>query len=302
MSSATITFPLLGDWAAFNFSRYFEVFGFKIYWYGVIIAFGFLLAAIYAIRRSKEFGLTEDNVLEMLICAVPAAIVFARLYFVVFAMSPDGTNRYFQNPAEIFAIRDGGLAIYGGVIGAVLAVFIYARVRKASFGSMVDLGGLGLLIGQAIGRWANFVNRECYGYETDVPWKMGLTLGDTTIYVHPTFLYESLWNAAGFVLLHIYSKKWGRRYNGQLFVMYLGWYGLGRFFIEGMRTDSLYFFGTGLRTSQVLALLCLVGAVLFHILFIKRKGRPALETEEPANDTDAVADEPASDADANEQE
>lgn len=251
---------------------------FKIYWYGIIIAIGFLLAAIYAIKRSKDFGLTEDNILEMLICAVPLGIVFARLFYVVFAASPDGTNKYFENPIEIFAIRDGGLAIYGGVIGAVLAVFIYSKVRKVNFSSMVDVGGLGLLIGQSVGRWANFVNRECFGYETNVPWKMGLTLGEETIYVHPTFLYESLWNAVGFLALHIYSKKGERKYRGQIFVMYLGWYGLGRFFIEGMRTDSLYFFSTGLRISQVIGMACLLCSITIHIIVVLKSRRTSNNT------------------------
>lgn len=273
MDNATITFPLLGDWATFNFSRYFTVFGFKIYWYGVIIALGFLLAAIYIIKRSKYFGITEDNVLEALICAIPIAVIFARLFFVVFSTDSDGYNKYYENPIEILYIRDGGLAVYGGVIGGVLAAYIYSRVKKLKFGLLVDAGGLGLLIGQAIGRWGNFTNREAYGYETDVPWKMGLTLKGETIYVHPTFLYESLWNALGFLLLHIYSVKRERKYSGQLFVMYLGWYGFGRFFIEGMRTDSLYFLGTSIRTSQMLALLCVVGSVVIHIILLKKSSR-----------------------------
>lgn len=297
MGNATITFPMLGEWASFDFSRYFTVFGFKIYWYGVIIAFGFLLAALYVMRRSKEFGLTEDNILEMLLCAVPAAIVFARLYYVVFATSADGTNFYFQNPARIFAIRDGGLAIYGGIIGAVLAVFIYAKLRKVRFGALVDVGGMGLLIGQAIGRWANFVNRECYGYDTDVPWKMGLTTDAGTFYVHPAFLYEFLWNAVGFLLLHFYTKKWRQtkglrqRYSGQIFVMYLAWYGLGRFFIEGMRTDSLYLLSTGLRASQLLALLCVVCAIIFHIIYtVVRKVEPHTDVSESEAEAETVSE------------
>jgi len=268
MSSATITFPLLG--LSFEFANSFTVFGFRIYWYGVIIALGFLLGALYALWRAKDIGLTQENILDMLICAAPAAIIFARLYYVLFYQW-GGENKYFQDPIQILYIRDGGLAIYGGIIGAVLAVVIYAKVKKVSLGALLDVGGLGLLIGQAVGRWGNFANREAYGIETGVPWRMGLTLEGATIYVHPTFLYESVWNALGFVLLHLFSKKKKQRYSGQVFLLYMIWYGLGRFWIEGMRTDSLYLFGTGLRISQVLAALAVVVGAALNFWFLKRE-------------------------------
>lgn len=271
MDSSTITFPILGEWATFNFSRFFTIFGFKIYWYGVIIAIGVLLGILYVVKRCGQFGLKEDNVVDALIFGLPSGIICARLFFVIFSTDSSGANEYFENPIKIFAIRDGGLAIYGGVIGAVLAIFIYSRVKRVSFASLADLTGLGLLIGQTVGRWANFVNRECYGFETSVPWKMGLTLGDVTTYVHPTFLYESLWNLIGFVLLHFYSKRGGRRFKGQIFLMYLGWYGIGRFYIEGMRTDSLYFFTTGIRTSQLIALLCVAVSITAQVVIIIRR-------------------------------
>lgn len=270
MGSATITFPLLEDWATFNFSRFFTVFGFKIYWYGVIITVGVLLGVVYIIKRCDQFGLKEDNIIDALICGVPTGIVFARLFYVVFSTDSNGVNRYFQNPIEILFTRDGGLAIYGGVIGAVLAIFIYSKIKKVSFGSLADVLGLGLLIGQAVGRWANFTNRECYGFDTTVPWKMGLTLDGVTTYVHPTFLYESIWNVIGLIILHIYSKRSRHRFKGQIFLLYLGGYGIGRFFIEGMRTDSLYFFGTGIRTSQLIALLCIAISGVIQIVIVKR--------------------------------
>ena len=251
-----ISFPGLG--LSFNPDRAaFSIGGKPIYWYGIIIAAGFLLAVLYAMRRCKQFGLTQDNIIDMLICAVPSAIVCARLYYCVFEW-----DLYKDDPIQILNIRNGGLAIYGGVIGAVLAVLIFTKVKKIRTAAMLDIGGLGLLIGQSIGRWGNFINREAFGTTTDSFLRMGLTdASGATIYVHPTFLYESLWNALGLLILHVLSKR--RKYDGQIFVMYLGWYGLGRVFIEGLRTDSLYLMGTNLRVSQLLAGICVVFAVVY---------------------------------------
>lgn len=251
-----ISFPGLG--LSFNPSRVAFSIGSKdFYWYGIIIAAGFLLAVAYALRRSKQFGLTQDNIIDMLICAVPSAIVFARAYYCLFEW-----KLYRDDPIRVLYIWEGGLAIYGGVIGAVLAVVIFTKVKKLKTSAMLDIGGLGLLIGQSVGRWGNFINREAHGGVTDSFLRMGLTdVAGTTVYVHPTFLYESLWNALGLLILHFVSKR--RKYDGQIFVMYLGWYGLGRVFIEGLRTDSLYLAGTNLRVSQLLAGLCVIFAVVF---------------------------------------
>ena len=263
--SAPITFPNLG--ISLDPSPVaFTIGGKSIYWYGIIIAVGFLLAVIYACKRAPQFGLTEDHILDMLLCAVPAAIICARLYYCIFYW-----ELYRDNPISILYIWEGGLAIYGGVIGAVIAVWIYSRVKKVKLGPMLDIGGLGLLIGQMIGRWGNFMNREAHGSVTDSFLKMGLTDASGAVtYYHPTFLYESLWNLAGFLLLHVYSKK-RRHYDGEIFTMYVAWYGLGRAWIEGLRTDSLYLFGTGLRVSQLLAILsCLVAAgLLIYNLYIR---------------------------------
>lgn len=251
-----ISFPGLG--LSFNPSRVaFSIGGKDFYWYGIIIAVGFLLAVAYALKRCRQFGLTQDNIIDMLICAVPTAIVFARAYYCLFAW-----DIYRDNPIRVLFIWEGGLAIYGGVIGAALAVIIFTKVKKIRTSAMLDIGGLGLLIGQSIGRWGNFINREAHGGATDSFLRMGLTDSTgTTIYVHPTFLYESLWNALGLLILHFVSKR--RKYDGQIFVMYLGWYGLGRVFIEGLRTDSLYIGNTNLRVSQLVAGLCVVFAVVF---------------------------------------
>jgi phosphatidylglycerol:prolipoprotein diacylglycerol transferase len=253
-----ISFPGLG--LSFNPSRVAFSIGAKaIYWYGIIIAVGFLLAVFYALRRCDQFGLTQDNIIDMLICAVPAAIIGARAYYCIFSWS-----LYRDDPIRVLYIWEGGLAIYGGVIGAVLGLLLYTKVKKVKTSAMLDIGGLGLLIGQSIGRWGNFMNREAFGAATDSFLRMGLTdaSGNVTYY-HPTFLYESLWNALGLLLLHFYSKR--RKFDGQVFIMYLGWYGLGRVFIEGLRMDSLYVGGTNLRVSQLVAGLCFLCAAGFLI-------------------------------------
>lgn len=254
----TISFPGLG--LSFNPSRIAFSIGSKpIYWYGIIIAAGFLLAVYYAMKRADQFGLTQDNIIDMLICAVPLAIIGARAYYCIFSW-----GLYKDDPIRVLYIWEGGLAIYGGVIGAVIGLFIYTKVKKVKASAMLDIGGLGLLIGQSIGRWGNFMNREAFGAETTSFLRMGLTdANGVTIYVHPTFLYESVWNALGLLILHFYSKR--RKFDGQIFLMYLGWYGLGRMFIEGLRTDSLYVGSSNLRVSQLLAGICFLGVVIFLV-------------------------------------
>lgn len=260
-----ITFPNLG--ISVNPSRVaFNVLGKDIYWYGIIIAAGFLLAVIYAMRRAPSFGLTEDNILDMLFVAVPLAIVCARLYYCIFYW-----DLYRDNPIAILYVWEGGLAIYGGVIGAVIGVAIFCRVKKLPIGPLLDVGSLGLLIGQMIGRWGNFMNREAHGAVTDGFFKMGIAdaAGNVTYY-QPTFLYESVWNLVGFVALHFYSKR--RKFDGEVFLLYLAWYGLGRAWIEGLRTDSLYLFNTGIRVSQLLAALSCVAsiAVLVYVRVVRK--------------------------------
>ena len=256
---------MFGEDAVINPSTHFSLFGKNIYWYGVLIAVGFVLAVLYALKRCKEFGLTQDNILDGLIVATPIGIIGARLYYVIF------------NPADYFGpgkwgnivkIWEGGLAIYGGVIATVLTLILVCRIRKISLASLLDIVSLGFLIGQCIGRWGNFFNREAYGAETDVFCRMGLHYTSGTIYVHPTFLYESIWNLAGFVILHFVSKK-HRRFKGQIFVCYLGWYGLGRYFIEALRTDSLYLGSTDIRVSQLLAALCFGVAAVFLLASLR---------------------------------
>ncbi len=253
-----ISFPGLGI-DQMNPPDGFSVFGFEIKFYGVLIALGVLLAVLYAMRRSKQFGLTSDDVLNIIIIGLPFAILGARAYYIAF---------YPGTPwSDFFKIRNGGLAIYGGVLGAVAALLVYFLSSKKRRGKLLpsfDLCGIGLLIGQSIGRWGNFFNREAYGAQTNCFLRMGL-LGETYpgewSYWHPTFLYESVWNLVGLVLLHFLSKK--RRFDGQVFVYYLAWYGLGRVWIEGLRTDSLWW--GGFRVSQVLAGATFAAAALLLI-------------------------------------
>jgi phosphatidylglycerol:prolipoprotein diacylglycerol transferase len=271
LQGVEISFPLFGDQFVINPPTYFNIFGMTIYWYAVIIALGFILAMLYILKRRNEFGLTQDNILDMFIICVPSGIIGARLYYVIF-----NPANYF-GPGKwlnIFNTREGGLAIYGGVIAAVIAVIVYSRKKKIPTAVFLDVGALGLLIGQAVGRWGNFMNREAYGGNTVLPWKMGLISDSETLYVHPTFLYESLWNIVGLILIHIFTKKY-RRYDGQAFLLYLAWYGFGRFWIEGLRTDSLYLFSTNIRISQLVAVLTFGAAVYILTRQKLRKKMPA---------------------------
>lgn len=257
----SIYFPGLG--LEINPPSTFEIFGLSIHLYGLIIAAGLVLAAVYGMRRAPRFGLTEDHILDGVLWVTPFAIVCARLYYCVFEW-----QRYAANPLSILYIWEGGLAIYGGVIGAAIGIVVYCRVRHLKIGAVMDVVSLGFLIGQAIGRWGNFFNREAHGGVTDSFLRMGImdpVTGEYTFY-HPTFLYESVWNAAGFVLLHFLSKK--RKYDGQIALGYLAWYGFGRMIIEGMRTDSLWW--GPFRVSQVLAGLTFVaGAAALIVLHFR---------------------------------
>lgn len=243
-----IAFPRLG--LEFTLNRVaFSLFGKDIYWYGIIICAGFLLAVWYLNTRVSQFGFTSDHLVDCLLLCVPAGVIGARIYYVAFEW-----DYYSRHLGEIIAIWQGGIAVYGSVIGVVLALWGYSRYKKLPLGGLCDVAALGLLIGQCIGRWGNFVNGEAYGGVTGLPW--GMTI-DGASPVHPTFLYESLWNLAGFAALHSYSKK--RKFEGELALLYVAWYGLGRAWIEGLRTDSLYL--GPVRVSQLLAAVSCAAAV-----------------------------------------
>ena len=257
-----ISFPSLG--LTMNPPRSIEIGSFSIYYYGILIALGMALAVAYASRRSKEFGIKEDTLLDGVLWVTPFAILCARAYYCAFTW-----ESYAANPISVLDIRSGGLAIYGGVIGAAVGVTVFCRRRKISLPALLDLCALGFLIGQSIGRWGNFFNREAFGAETASFLRMGLmsAYSGKVTYYHPTFLYESLWNAAGFLLLHKLSKK--RKFDGQIALSYAAWYGLGRTFIEGLRTDSLYL--GPFRVSQLLAAVSCIAAVLVLVLQMRKK-------------------------------
>lgn len=244
----------------------FNVFGKDIYWYGLIIAIGFIAAYCYMSARSKAFGLTTDHIIDLLLWVVPIGIVCARLYYCVFNWSV-----YRDNPISCLYIWEGGLAIYGGVLGGLFGIYLFSKISKIPFAVLGDMAAFGVIIGQIFGRWGNFMNREAHGGETTFILRMGLVGGDgVTRYYHPTFLYESLWNLVGLVLMHWLSKK--RKFDGQMLLTYFLWYGLGRAWIEGMRTDSLYLFNTGIRVSQLLALLFVIFsiAMFWYVLKVKK--------------------------------
>ena len=250
---AIISFPMLGESFSLNPSGTYTLFGHTFYWYGAIIGLGFVLAVIYCLRRGpKEFGVSADTLTDVVILALPAGIIGARLYYVLCHWSNYVGDTALQTLWNCCKIWEGGTAIPGGLIVGVLAIWLYSRKKKIPFGAIMDCLVFGLLIGQIIGRWSNFMNREYIGEVTDIFCRMGLTVGDTTYYVHPLFLYESLWNLVGFIALSVWSKRGGRQYDGQATLLYFIWYGLIRFLLEPLRTSPLLIPGTTLRASQVL--------------------------------------------------
>ena len=277
MTDSPIRFPgLLGDWEFTLSSKALDI-GNGIYWYGILIAAGLLIAVWFCMKQRHKYGITEDNLLDSVLWGIPCGVIGARLYYVIFYLDSFRNAEGKLDLREVIAIWDGGLAIYGGIIAVVLVVFFLSRRGKFKLWAMMDLVVMGLLIGQAVGRWGNFMNREAFGSETTMPWRMQLTLtSGRVVEVHPTFLYESLWNVVGLLLiLFIVSKA--RRFDGENTCFYFLWYGVGRFWIEGLRTDSLYLFnwtiaGQPIRVSQALSLVMIV--VSLALLFYNVKVRP----------------------------
>jgi phosphatidylglycerol:prolipoprotein diacylglycerol transferase len=290
-SSSSITFPGLG--ISINPPEGLLIGAFSIHFYGVIIALGLMLAVIYGLKRSKQFGLKEDDILDGVLWIVPLSIVFARAYYCVFSW-----DRFADNPIRVLYVWEGGIAIYGAVIGAALGVVGFSLIKKVKLGAVLDLVALGFLIGQSIGRWGNFFNREAYGAETESFLRMGLLLtpsGTQTLqmrYYHPTFLYEALWNAVGFAALHFLSKK--RRYDGQIALGYAAWYGLGRTLIEGLRTDSLYW--GDFRVSQLLAAISCFAAATALVVLAFRKHSPEKLYVNAVAAREALAEEQSAEA------
>ena len=278
----SIAFPNLGIYLE-NVGKSIEVFGFEIAFYGIAIGIGVIAGILMAEYEAKRTGQNPDHYYELASFAVILSVIGARIYYVIFAW-----DQYKNDIWSIFNIRQGGLAIYGGVITAILCMLVYSKIKKLSFGQILDTVGPGLLIGQIIGRWGNFFNREAFGEYTDNLLAMRLPLdavrkSDVTelmrehlevidgieyIQVHPTFLYEGLWNF-GVLMFLLYWRK-HKKFQGEIFFMYLLGYGLGRFWIEALRTDQLILFGTGLAVSQVLALVMVVVSSI-AIVVIRKK-------------------------------
>lgn len=276
MNAGDIAFPNLGIYLE-NVPKSFTVFGFTIAFYGVIIGIGMMAGLMMALREAKVSGQDPEIYWDFFLYAVIFSIIGARIYYVVFAW-----DYYKDNLLSIFNTRNGGLAIYGAVIAAFLTLLVYSRVKKTNFMQMADTGVLGLILGQIIGRWGNFMNREAFGEYTEglfamrlpvaavraneITEKMAghLTEGINYIQVHPTFLYESLWNLGILVLMLLYRKH--KRFHGEICLFYLGGYGIGRFWIEALRTDQLRWGHTDIAVSQVLGLVLFFAAVAIDIV------------------------------------
>lgn len=284
--NSIVSFPGLG--LEFELNRVaFHIGSIPVYWYGILIATGFILAILYASRRAKEFGIDADRMLDVVLGGAIGGIVGARAYFVLLRW-----DYYGQNLDQIFNTRSGGMAIYGGIIGGVLIGYLMCRIRKVKALPALDLAAGGFLIGQCIGRWGNFVNIEAFGGNTGLPWGMasekitayltqheqeleaiGMNI-DPNMPVHPTFLYESIWCLLGFLFIAWYTKR--RKFDGELILIYMMWYGSGRAVIEGLRTDSLMIPGTNLRASQVLAIVLVAAALIIDIvktIQVKKNGK-----------------------------
>ena len=278
LKDSPISFPgLFGDWQFTVSSKAINI-GHGVYWYGIFIALGLLLAVWFCLSQRKRYGISEDNLLDAVLWGIPMGILGARLYYVIFFLdlfkNADGSFSW----SKAVAIWDGGLAIYGTVIAAFITVLVLSKVKNFKMGALTDLCVMGLLIGQAVGRWGNFMNREAFGGETTLPWRMRLmTTAGSYIEVHPTFFYESLWNVIGLLLIVFVVSK-ARRFDGENTWFYFLWYGVGRFWVEGLRTDSVYLFnwdlfGQRIRVSQLLSAVMVLVSLFMLVYFIKIKRR-----------------------------
>ena len=268
-----VTFPKLGLDLILKRTA-FEVLGKPIYWYGIIIAFGFAIAVIYAMIKCGDFGLNSDQVTDYLVWGTVFGIIGARTYYVLFNF-----DNFRNDLISVFYIWNGGIAIYGSVIGAFVTGLVVSKIKHLNCFKMFDLASIGFLIGQIVGRWGNFVNAEAYGRPfssqelSSLPfWAMGIGY-PTSTYVHPIFLYESLWNLIGLILIFIVIKP-HIRFGGEITTFYFGWYGFGRFFTEGIRGgDELYFLNTNIRVSQMLAAILFFISLLIFILKFTHKDK-----------------------------
>lgn len=275
-----LSFPGLGIGEFSVNSEAFSVFGAPIAWYALIICIGMIFAVSYVIFRAGQIGINSEHIIDFALFVIPIGVIGARLYYVLMELDS------FDTLADAFNIRNGGLAIYGGIIAGAITVFCVCKYKKIDFLAFADCVVPGLIMAQAIGRWGNFMNGEAFGGLTDGFLRMGIRNFNSIytfntydmVFVHPTFLYESLWNLLGFIGVNIFYKH--KKYDGQIFLMIFGWYGLGRMWIEGLRTDSLYLFGSSIRVSQLLAILIFLTCATFLIYFaIKKPNRPFYRME-----------------------
>ena len=286
MTEVTISFPGIGI-DAFTVDKIaFSIGSIEVRWYGIILTLGILAGVLYAMFRAKHEGIPSDDVLDFALLTVFLAIVGARTYYVLTTLKDASGEWNYHSLKDVIAIWEGGIAIYGAIIGGALGVFIVSRLKKYDKTKLLkvcDMVAPGVMLGQVIGRWGNFINGEAHGIETaeDFFLRMGLMgAADTTnshrmIFYHPTFLYESLWNLLGFVLINIFYKK--KKFDGQVLLMYLAWYGFGRMLIDGLRTDSLYI-GV-FRISQVVGFLCFVICTVLLVYILFRQHRAVKDTE-----------------------
>ena len=280
---------------------------FSVMWYGVVIALGMLMAIAYASYRCNQQGIKVDDLIDIAIFTIFFGVIGARLYYVAF----NPTN--FKTIGDVLNLRTGGLAIYGGVIAGAITIAVVCLIKKISWRKLFDAAAPGVMIAQAMGRWGNFFNGEAYGSVTTLPWRMCSPkfarellrnetalinqeqyqqILDGTLGVHPTFLYESLWNVIGFILINIFFKK--KKFDGQIALYYFAWYGFGRMFIEGLRTDALYIGQTGIRVSQLLGFLLFALAsalIVYGLIYVKNHPDSKLAIANNAPESEAVEDE-----------
>lgn len=298
IANSPISFPgLFGDWEFTAGSMALHI-GHGIYWYGILIGLGVIAGLLLCCHEAKRFGIQQDSLYDMVLWGVPIGILGARTYYVIFYQDRFRDAAGKLDWSRVIAIWDGGMAIYGTVIAVFILALVYCRRHKIRMGALTDLCVMGLLVGQCIGRWGNFMNREAFGAETTLPWRMRLWTGaESYIEVHPTFLYESLWNLIGLLLI-LFVVSRARRFDGEDTWFYFLWYGIGRFWVEGLRTDSLYLFnwtvfGQRIRVSQALSLVMILvsaGVLFYQIAIRKRTSNGLMVNQMAAAEENAAAE------------
>lgn len=283
-----VSFPGLGIEPFGINSTAFSLGNLQIMWYGILITLGMILAYLYGLSRAKIEKVKSEDITDLTLFVILFGVVGARLYYILFELDQfiitnagSAWDNVLASLKAMVNIRGGGLAIYGGIIAGALTAVFFCRKKKIRIPVILDILAPSVMVGQIVGRWGNFMNVEAYGSETTLPWRMGVGLGGGAPYVHPTFLYESLWNLIGLALITIFYKK--KKFHGQMFLFYAIWYGAGRALIEGLRTDSLML--GPVRVSQILSVLVCIAGIVLMILGIKRAPRVLRKTADEADET-----------------